>query len=144
MVEAMSYSGTAKNASQFDLEMEELIARFPKIRFTEQAGLMGLRWLKAVQNEDGSWPENKIAMTAMALCAFMADGDNPVWSKEFGGTMIKDAEFLISHLQKDGLFDIRAPENFSHPMATWALFSLFPAAIAAIMALIAYKFPLHK
>ena len=26
----------------------------------------------------------------------------------------------------------------------WALFSLFPAAIAAIMALIAYKFPLHK
>jgi hypothetical protein len=32
MVEAMSYSGTAKNASQFDLEMEELIARFPKIR----------------------------------------------------------------------------------------------------------------
>ena len=26
----------------------------------------------------------------------------------------------------------------------WALFSLFPAAIAAIMALLAYKFPLHK
>jgi hypothetical protein len=86
---------------------------------------MGLRWLKAVQNEDGSWPENKIAMTAMALCAFMADGDNPVWSKEFGGTVIKGAEFLISHLQKDGLFDIRDPENFSHPMATWALFSLY-------------------
>ena len=26
----------------------------------------------------------------------------------------------------------------------WALFSLFPAAIAAIMALLSYKFPLHK
>jgi hypothetical protein len=26
----------------------------------------------------------------------------------------------------------------------WALFSLFPAAVAAIMALLAYKFPIKK
>ena len=86
---------------------------------------MGLSWLKAVQNDDGSWPENKVAMTAMALCAFMADGSNPVVSPEFGAAAVKGAEFLISHQQKDGLFDIRDPDNFSQPMATWALFSLY-------------------
>ena len=95
------------------------------MRFTRQTGLMGLRWLKAVQNEDGSWPENKIAMTAMALCAFMAEGHKPGASPEFGETMVKGAEFLISHQRQDGLFDIRDQENFSHPIATWALFSLY-------------------
>ena len=95
------------------------------VRFTEQMGLMGLRWLKAVQNEDGSWPENKIAMTAMALCAFMAEGHRPGDSPEFSETMVKGANFIISHQQEDGLFDIRDPENFSHPIATWALFSLY-------------------
>ena len=100
-------------------------ARGNAVRFTEQTGLMGLRWLKAVQNEDGSWPENKIAMTAMALCAYMAEGHRPGDSPEFSETMVKGANFIISHQQEDGLFDIRDPENFSHPIATWALFSLY-------------------
>ena len=95
------------------------------VRFTRQTGLMGLRWLKAVQNEDGSWPENKIAMTAMALCAFMAEGHLPGDSDEFSDTMVKGANFLISHQQENGLFDIRDPENFSHPIATWSLFTLY-------------------
>ena len=95
------------------------------VRFSRQTGLMGLRWLKAVQNADGSWPENKVAMTALALCAFMAEGHRPGDSNEFSDTMVKGAEFLISHQQTDGLFDIRDPENFSHPIATWALFSLY-------------------
>ncbi len=95
------------------------------VRFTHQTGLMGLRWLKAVQSEDGSWPENKIAMTAMALCAFMAEGHSPGDSDEFSDTMVKGANFLLAHQQEDGLFDIRDPENFSHPMATWSLFTFY-------------------
>ena len=95
------------------------------VRFTHQTGLMGLRWLKAVQNEDGSWPENKIAMTAMALCAFMAEGHRPGDSDEFSDTMVKGVNFLLAHQQEDGLFDIRDPENFSHPIATWSLFTLY-------------------
>ncbi len=100
-------------------------ARDKAVRFTEQTGLMGLRWLKAVQNADGSWPGNKVAMTAMALCAFMAEGHKPGDSPEFSETMVNGANFLIAHQQEDGLFDIRDPENFSHPIATWALFSLY-------------------
>ena len=95
------------------------------VRFERQSGLMGLRWLKAVQNEDGSWPENKIAMTAMALCAFMAEGHRPGDSDEFSDTMVKGVNFLLAHQQEDGLFDIRDPENFSHPIATWSLFTLY-------------------
>ena len=95
------------------------------VRFERQSGLMGLRWLKAVQNDDGSWPENKIAMTAMALCAFMAEGHRPGDSDEFSDAMVKGANFLLAHQQEDGLFDIRDPENFSHPIATWSLFSLY-------------------
>ena len=95
------------------------------VRFERQSGLMGLRWLKAVQNDDGSWPENKIAMTAMALCAFMAEGHRPGDSDEFSDTMVKGANFLLAHQQEDGLFDIRDPENFSHPIATWSLFTLY-------------------
>ncbi len=100
-------------------------SRCRAVRYTRQTGLMGLRWLKAIQNEDGSWPENKIAMTALALCAFMAEGQRPEDSDEFGGAMVKGADFLLAHQQEDGLFDIRDPENFSHPMATWALLSLY-------------------
>ncbi len=95
------------------------------VRFERQSGLMGLRWLKAVQNDDGSWPENKIAMTAMALCAFMAEGHRPGDSDEFSDAMVKGANFLLAHQQEDGLFDIRDPENFSHPIATWSLFTLY-------------------
>ena len=95
------------------------------VRLERQSGLMGLRWLKAVQNADGSWPENKIAMTALALCAFMAEGHRPGDSEEFSDTMVKGANFLIAHQQEDGLFDIRDPENFSHPIATWSLFTLY-------------------
>ena len=62
---------------------------------TEAAVLKALRWLKYIQNEDGSMPGYcPPAMTGLAVLAYLAHGETPA-SKEFGPTVQKALEYLI-------------------------------------------------
>ncbi len=110
-----------RNAGKISAALRE----FGGNRKTEDAVMRSLRWLKAVQNEDGSWPQNKVAMTGLAILAFLAHGETPDNSPEFGATVQKGIEFLLSHQREDGLFTIRDANNYSHPIATYALCEAF-------------------
>ena len=87
-------------------------------KLTEDAVLRALRWLKKNQQADGSWSKNKVAMTGLAILTYLAHGETPSDSKEFGTTVQKAIEFLInSQDKKTG----RIPGNYDHPIATYAL-----------------------
>ena len=101
------------------------LARFGGNKKTEAAVIRSLRWLKSVQNEDGSWPQNKVAMTGLAILAFLAHGEIPGNSPEFGETVQKGIQFLLDHQRENGLFTIRDANNYSHPIATYALCEAF-------------------
>ncbi len=62
----------------------------------EDAVLRGLRWLKQNQNADGSWSANKPAMTGLALLCFLAHDETPAESVEFGDTVRRGLEFLVT------------------------------------------------
>ena len=101
------------------------LSEFGGNKRTEASVIRSLRWLKAVQNEDGSWPQNKVAMTGLAILAFLAHGETPGSSPEFGETVQKGIQFLLEHQREDGLFTIRDGNNYSHPIATYALCEAF-------------------
>lgn len=86
---------------------------------TEAAVMRALRWLKKKQQADGSWPRNKVAMTGLALLTFLAHGEYPGESPEFGATVQRGIEFLLrAQNQATG---IMPPGNYEHPIATYAL-----------------------
>ncbi|MBR0057594.1 MAG: terpene cyclase/mutase family protein [Kiritimatiellae bacterium] len=62
---------------------------------TEASVMRALRWLKATQNDNGSWPGNDVAMTGLAILTFLAHGEQPGTSEEFGETMQRAMEFLM-------------------------------------------------
>ena len=84
---------------------------------TETAVIRALRWLKKNQNADGSWQQQKTAMTGLALLAFLAHGERPDKSREFGATVQNGIEFLLRAQPSDGKF----AGNYHHPIATYAL-----------------------
>ena len=90
---------------------------------TEEAVLRALRWLKWKQNADGSWSNNRIAMTSLAILTFLAHGEKPGDSEEFGETVQKGLEYLLSKQKADGKFEKGGGDNndYSHPIATYAL-----------------------
>lgn len=88
---------------------------------TEEAVLRALRYLKKNQGADGSWPQNRIAMTGLAVLAYLAHGETPTTSKEFGPTVQKAIEFLVSNQREDGRFQNMDGNGYSHPIATYAL-----------------------
>ena len=94
------------------------LARFGGDRTTEDAVLRALRWLKKNQNSDGSWNRSKVAMTGLAVLSFLAHGDKPGESAEFGETVQKALEFLMRVQNKE---TGRIPGNYEHPIATYAL-----------------------
>lgn len=87
---------------------------------TEAAVLRALRWLKATQEADGSWPGNKPAMTGLAILTFLAHGEKPGESKEFGDTIQKALEFLLRCQDSTGYYQPKG-NGYGHAIATYAM-----------------------
>jgi hypothetical protein len=94
------------------------LARFGGDKMTEDAVLRALRWLKKNQKPDGSWDKNKVSMTGLAVLTYLAHGEKPGESVEFGPTVQKALEFLLGQQNKA---NGRLPGNYDHPIATYAL-----------------------
>lgn len=86
----------------------------------EESVMRALRWLKAQQLPDGSWPGQPTAMTGLALLSFLAHGEKPD-SAEFGPTVERGLRFLIDNQAENGLFKSKDGNNYAHPIATYAL-----------------------
>ncbi|MDD5706314.1 MAG: terpene cyclase/mutase family protein [Kiritimatiellae bacterium] len=84
---------------------------------TETAVIRALRWLKKKQQPDGSWPANKNAMTALAVLCFLAHGEKPGDSVEFGDTVQRGIQFLLGSQPASGQW----PGNYEHAIATYAM-----------------------
>jgi len=87
--------------------------------------MKALRWLKKNQNKDGSWGTNdgyRTSMTALSILTFLAHGETPNDSEEFGDTVNKALQFLIDEYDySKRLFKYKDGNNYSHPMAVYAL-----------------------
>jgi len=90
---------------------------------TEDAVLRALRWLKLKQDRDGSWGGNRIAMTSLAVLTFLAHDEtpDPEKSPEFCATVENALEYLLSKQKEDGRFMGKDGNDYSHPIATYAL-----------------------
>jgi hypothetical protein len=73
-------------------------------KYTEAAVVRALEWLKANQNEDGSWDkENQAGMTGLGLLTFLAHGETPT-SEKYGPTVEKAIRWLIDEQGDSGQF----------------------------------------
>ncbi|MEI8352935.1 MAG: prenyltransferase/squalene oxidase repeat-containing protein [Lentisphaerota bacterium] len=90
-------------------------------RGTEEAVMRALRWLKKNQNADGSWDKCKPAMTGLAVLTFLAHGEKPGSSPEFGETVKKALEYLLYAQKPDGHFANSDGNEYSMPIAAYAL-----------------------
>lgn len=89
-----------------------------KAEKTHDAVLRALRWLKANQDSNGSWPgQEAAAMTGLSLLAYLAHGDLPA-SPEFGDTVTRGLRFLLSRQGQDGAF---SKDVYAHAIATYAI-----------------------
>jgi hypothetical protein len=86
----------------------------------EDAIFRALRWLKANQSSDGSWPNVRPAMTSLALLAFLGHGELPD-SEEFGDTVQRAMEWLVGNQEADGRFKGRDGNDYSQPIVAYAL-----------------------
>jgi hypothetical protein len=87
---------------------------------TDVAVLRALRHLKKIQNSDGSWGKNKVAMTSMALLAYLAHGEKPA-SYEFGSTVQSAITYIMGEQTSDGYFRGSDSHNYTQPIAAYAL-----------------------
>ncbi len=79
---------------------------------TEKAVIAALRWLKANQEQDGSWKcgSSAPAGAALATLAFLGHGETPD-STEFGQAVSKGLEYLVHHVDSNGLIIGVSQEN---------------------------------
>ncbi len=77
---------------------------------SEKAVLAALRWLKRTQKADGSWGQyqgreakHPAAVTGLALLAYLAHGEKPVESEEFGRTVKKATQWSAQWRMKHGV-----------------------------------------
>ena len=101
-----------------------IVGNTPRARENEQAVLRSLRWLKREQQPDGSWIGSKQdvrpAMTSMALLAFLAHAETPD-APEFGNTVKQGIEWLLANQESGGHFKGRDSNDYSQPIAAYAL-----------------------
>lgn len=97
------------------------LSRYGGDAMTEAAVLRALRWLKKNQHPDGSWGKNRIAMAGLAILTYLAHNEKPGESVEFGPTVQKALEFLMASQKDDGRFRYMDGNQYSHPIATYAL-----------------------
>ena len=99
----------------------------------EDAVLRALRWLKANQDENGSWSKvdgtSPPAMAGLALLAFLAHGETPS-SPEFGATVEKAMKYIVSQQTSQGYF---TGNPYVHAICTYAISEGF--GLTKIMAL---------
>ena len=92
---------------------------------TEGAVLKALRWLKKTQKPNGSWTPSPISNTGLAILAYLAHGETPADSKEFGKTVEKALQFLIESItmNKDGEPTFKGTDGneYATLIATYAL-----------------------
>lgn len=88
--------------------------------YTDLAVLRALRWLKTQQASDGSWPQTRPAMTAMALLAYLAYGETTS-SPEFGATIERALRCLVEAQEGSGRFRGRDGNDYTQPIAAYAL-----------------------
>lgn len=93
-----------------------------------------LWWLKATQQEDGSWNDGScpVATTALGICAFLAHGEFPgcysPYAKDFTGTVIAASEYVMGCVSEtNGVLRIRGGEDDERalPIVTMALCELY-------------------
>ena len=89
---------------------------------TEWAVLQALRWLKAHQNEDGSWgePPIKATLTGYALLAFLGHGEDHL-SIEFGETVRKAITWFVEQQDDEGYFTKDMRWGYQHGIASYAM-----------------------
>ena len=69
---------------------------------TEHAVMKALRWLKKTQRTDGSWTGNPVSNTGLAVLAYLAHGEVPSGSREFGQTVERALDYLINAQTGEG------------------------------------------
>lgn len=93
-----------------------------------------LWWLKATQQEDGSWNDGPcpVVATALGICALLAHGEFPYspspYAKNFTGTVIAASEYVMGRVSEtNGVLRIRGGEDDerSLPIVTMALCELY-------------------
>jgi len=99
----------------------DLRRRHDGAQSTEDAVMRALRWLKKNQQPDGSWKTQKIAMTGLAVLTFLAHGEKPGDSPEFGEPVQRALEFLLRSQKTDGHFQGADGNEYAHPIAAYAL-----------------------
>jgi len=91
----------------------------------EDAVMRTLRWLKLNQDADGAWGNDRIAMTGLAVLTFCAHGELPNDSVEFGDSIRKGVEYLLSKQQADGRFEGADACGYAHPIAAYSLCEVY-------------------
>jgi prenyltransferase beta subunit len=91
----------------------------------DEAVIKSLRWLKSVQNSDGSWGTNhQGAYTGFVLLAYLGHCETPV-SEEFGDSCLRGIVYLTNlGLKNDGRISTNFTSNgwcYEHAIATYAL-----------------------
>lgn len=93
---------------------QALMAKYGGTQQTQEAVELGLEWLKRQQRKDGCWSmmgpydkggfdENKIAATAMAVIAFLGNGDTHKTGK-YQQEVDKGLGYLVAQQGRDGYF----------------------------------------
>jgi hypothetical protein len=102
-------------------ERERALARWGAFA-SARAVPRALRWLKTQQLDDGSWPGNPVASTALALWTYLDHGDLPGGNAEFGPTIERAVRFLAEDVDPDtGLFRSARGEPLAQPLGFFAL-----------------------
>lgn len=96
---------------------------------SETAVVKALQWLKATQNEDGSWTgdgkgkDYPVGMTGMAILAYLGHCETPK-SSEYGQSITKGIMYLLDNaLKNDGYMHSKVGHSsvYEHGIATYAL-----------------------